>query len=100
MSTKIGVAPVNDTASAVEKNGLVGLKHLIVNLLEKNFLNVNFSIPLSNLSINSWLYKNSYVYDNKICQIDFDINKIKVKISSVNLNKFKSKFPEINFNFI
>jgi 50S ribosomal subunit-associated GTPase HflX len=86
--------------SAVEKNGLVGLKHLILNLLEKNFLNVNFSIPLSNLSINSWLYKNSYVYDNKICQIDFDINKIKVKISSVNLNKFKSKFPEINFNFI
>ena len=56
--------------SAVEKNGLVGLKQLIVNLLEKNFLNVNFSIPLSNLSINSWLYKNSYVYDNKICQID------------------------------
>ncbi|MDC1296336.1 GTPase HflX, partial [Pseudomonadota bacterium] len=43
--------------SAVEKNGLVGLKQLIVNLLEKNFLNVNFSIPLSNLSINSWLYK-------------------------------------------
>ena len=86
--------------SAVEKNGLVGLKHLIVNLLEKNFLNVNFSIPLSNLSINSWLYKNSYVYDNKICQIDFDINKIKVKISSVNLNKFKSKFPDIIFNFI
>jgi 50S ribosomal subunit-associated GTPase HflX len=86
--------------SAVEKNGLVELKQLIVNLLEKNFLNVNFSIPLSNLSINSWLYKNSYVYENKICQIDFDINKIKVKISSVNLNKFKSKFPEINFNFI
>jgi 50S ribosomal subunit-associated GTPase HflX len=86
--------------SAVEKNGLVKLKQLIVNLLEKNFLNVNFSIPLSNLSINSWLYKNSYVYENKICQIDFDINKIKVKISSVNLNKFKSKFPEINFNFI
>ena len=86
--------------SAVEKNGLVELKQLIINLLEKNFLNVNFSIPLSNLSINSWLYKNSYVYDNKICQIDFDINKIKVKISSVNLNKFKSKFPDINFNFI
>ena len=86
--------------SAVEKNGLVGLKQLIVNLLEKNFLNVNFSIPLSNLSINSWLYKNSYVYDNKICPIDFNINKIKVKISSVNLNKFKSKFPDINFNFI
>ena len=31
---------------------------------------------------------------------NFDINKIKVKISSVNLNKFKSKFPDINFNFI
>ena len=86
--------------SAVEKNGLVGLKQLIFNLLENNFLNINFSIPLNNLSINSWLYKNSYVYDNKICQIDFDINKIKVKISSVNLNKFKSKFPHINFNFI
>ena len=86
--------------SAVEKNGLVGLKQLIFNLLENNFLNINFSIPLNNLSINSWLYKNSYVYDNKICQIDFDINKIKVKISSVNFNKFKSKFPDINFNFI
>ena len=86
--------------SAVEKNGLVGLKQLIFNLLEKNFLNINFSIPLNNQSINSWLYKNSYVYDNKICQIDFEINKIKVKISSVNLNKFKSKFPHINFNFI
>ena len=47
-----------------------------------------------------YLYNFTYVYDNKICQIDFDINKIKVKISSVNLNKFKSKFPDINFNFI
>ena len=41
-----------------------------------------------------------FVYDNNLCQTGFDINKIKVKISSVNLDVFKSKFPDIYFNYI
>ena len=85
--------------SAVSKNGLDDLKKHIIKLIEKDYLNINFSIPLNSSNIHSWLYKNCYVYDNDLCQIDFDINKIKVKISSVNLDIFKSKFPDIDFNY-
>ena len=86
--------------SAISKNGLDELKKHIINLIEKDYFNINFLIPLNSFNINSWLYKNCYVYDNKLCQISFDINKIKVKISSVNLDVFKSKFPGIRFNYI
>jgi GTPase len=86
--------------SAISENGLDDLKKYITNLIEKDYLCINFLIPLNSSIIYSWLYKNSYVYSNNLCQISFDINKIKVKISSVNLDIFKSKFPYINFNYI
>ena len=35
----------------------------------------------------------------KICTTDLNGNKIRAKISSVNLNKFKFNFPEIEYNF-
>ena len=84
--------------STISKNGLDDLKKHIIALIEKDYLDINFLIPLNNSNINSWLYKNCHVYDNNLCQVSFDINKIKVKISSVNLDIFKSKFPNINFN--
>ena len=85
--------------SAVSKNGLDDLKKHIISLIEKDYLDINFLIPLNSTNINSWLYKNSYVYDNNLCQVSYDINRIKVKISSVNLDIFKSKFPNIYFNY-
>ena len=86
--------------SAISKNGLDCLKKHIINLIEKDYLNINFSIPLNSSNIDSWIYKNCFVYDNNLCQTGFDINKIKVKITSVNLDIFKSKFPDIHFNYV
>ncbi|MDB0048372.1 GTPase HflX [Pseudomonadota bacterium] len=86
--------------SAISKDGLDCLKKYILTLIEKDYFNINFSIPLNNSNIDSWIYKNCFVYDNNLCQIGFDINKIKAKISSVNLDVFKSKFPDIYFNYI
>ena len=86
--------------SAISKNGLDDLKNHIINLIEKDYLNINFLIPLNSSNINSWIYKNCYVYDNNLCQVSLDINKIKVKITSINLNIFKSKFPDIDFNYV
>ena len=86
--------------SAISKNGLDYLKKHIISLIEKDYLNINFSIPLNNSNIDSWIYKNCFVYDSNLCQISFDINKIKAKISSVNLDVFKSKFPDIYFNYL
>ena len=87
-------------SSAISKNGLYDLKKYIVTLIEKDYLDINFVIPLKRTDINSWVHKNCYVYDNNLCQIRLDVNKLKVKISSVNLNIFKSKFPDIEFNYM
>ena len=87
-------------SSAISKNGLYDLKKHIVTLIEKDYLDINFVIPLKSTDINSWVHKNCYVYDNNLCQIRLDVNKLKVKISSVNLNIFKSKFPDIEFNYM
>jgi GTP-binding protein HflX len=86
--------------SAISKNGLDCLKKHIINLIEKDYLNINFSIPLNSSNIDSWIYKNCFVYDNNLCQTGFDLNNLKAKISSVNLDVFKSKFPDIYFNYI
>ena len=86
--------------SAISKNGLDDLKRHIITLIEKDYLDINFLIPLKSSKVNSWLYKNCYVYDNNVSQKNLDINKIKVKISSVDLDIFISKFPDIHFNYI
>ena len=86
--------------SAISKDGLDCLKKYILTLIEKDYLNINFSIPLNNSNIDSWIYKNCFVYDNNLCQTGFDLNNLKAKISSVNLDVFKSKFPDIYFNYI
>jgi GTPase len=86
--------------SAISSNGLDDLKKHIITLIDKDYLDINFLIPLNSTTINSWLYKNCYVYDNNLCHISSDSNKIKVKISSINLDIFKSKFPDIHFNYM
>ena len=86
--------------SAISSNGLDDLKKHIITLIDKDYLDINLLIPLNSTTINSWLYKNCYVYDNNLCQINSDSNKIKVKISSINLDIFKSKFPDIHFNYM
>ena len=71
------------------------LKNYIENLAEKKFTKVLFHIPFNSYKISSWLYKNSHVYDETFCDIDFVGNKVKAKISNDKLNSFKSHFPEI-----
>ena len=81
--------------SALTSKGIQGLKNYIENLAEKKFTKVLFHIPLDSFQISSWLHKNSYVYNETYCEIDFIGNKVKAKISNDKLNSFKSYFPEI-----
>ena len=82
-------------SSALTSNGIKDLKNYIENLAEKKFTKVLFHIPINSYKISSWLYKNSHVYNETFCDIDFVGNKIKAKISNDKLNSFKSYFPEI-----
>ena len=82
-------------SSALTSNGIKDLKNYIENLAEKKFTKVLFHIPINANKICSWLHKNSYVYNETFCDIDFIGNKVKAKISNDKLNSFKSHFPEI-----
>ena len=81
--------------SALTSNGIKDLKNYIENLAEKKFMKILFHIPTDSYKISSWLYKNSYVYNETFSDIDFVGNKVKAKISNDKLNSFKSNFPEI-----
>ena len=81
--------------SALTPKGMKDLKNYIENLAEKKFTKVLFHIPIDSHKISSWLYKNSYVFNETYCDIDFVGNKVKAKISNDKLNSFKSHFPEI-----
>ena len=81
--------------SALTSKGIQDLKIYIENLANKKFTKVLFHIPIDAYKISSWLYKNSYVYNESYYNIDFVGNKIKAKISKDKLNLFKSHFPEI-----
>lgn len=84
--------------SAINNNGLKDLKILMESLIDKNLSNVIFLIPEYSSKITSWIYKNSYVIDEKYSNTEFCGNKIKAKISQERLNSFKSNFPEIQVN--
>ena len=86
--------------SALTSEGIQDLKNYIENLAEKKFTKVLFHIPIESSGIHSWLYKNSHVYNETYCDIDFVGNKVKAKISHDKLNLFKSNFPEIKLNTI
>ena len=81
--------------SALTSEGMKDLKNYIENLAEKKFTKVLFHIPINSHNISIWLYKNSHVYNETFCDIDFVGNKVKAKISNDKLNSFKSHFPEI-----
>ena len=81
--------------SALTSEGIRDLKIYIENLAEKKLTKVLFHIPIHSYKISSWLYKNSYVYNEIYCDIDFVGNKIKAKISNEKLNFFKAHFPQI-----
>ena len=81
--------------SALTSEGMQDLKNYIENLAEKKFTKVLFHIPIESSGIYSWLYKNSHVYNETFCDIEFLGNKVKAKISYDKLNSFKSNFPEI-----
>jgi len=86
--------------SAINKNGLKNLKMFMESLVDKNLSNVIFLIPRYSSKITSWIYKNSYVINEKYSETAFGTNKIKAKISKERLNSFKSNFPEIKVNIV
>ena len=86
--------------SALKYKGIQDLRNYIENLAEKKFTRVLFHIPIDSYKISSWLYKNSHVYNETYCDIDFVGNKVKAKISNDKLNSFKSYFPEIKLHTI
>ena len=81
--------------SALTSEGIQDLKNYIESLAEKKFTKVLFYIPIEASVIYSWLYKNSHVYNETYCDIDFIGNKVKAKISHDKLNSFKANFPKI-----
>ena len=86
--------------SALTSEGMQDLKNYIENLVDKKFTKVLFHIPIESSGIYSWLYKNSHVYNETFCDIEFLGNKVKAKISYDKLNSFKSNFPEIELHNI
>ena len=86
--------------SALTDKGIQDLKTYIKNLTRKEITKVMFHIPIGSYKISSWLYKNSHVYNETYCDIDFVGNKVKAKISNDKLNLFKSNFPEIKLQTI
>ncbi len=84
--------------SALTKEGTKTLKKYLDKLIDKNFSDVLFYIPTDSLKISSWLHKNSFVYNDIFCDINFIGHKIKTKISIKKLKYFKSNFPHIKMD--
>ncbi len=84
--------------SALTKEGTKTLKKYLDKLIDKNFSDVLFYIPTDSLKISSWLHKNSFVYNDIFCDINFIGHKIKTKISIKKLKYFKSNFPHIKID--
>ena len=84
--------------SALTKEGIKTLKKYLDKLIDKNFSDVLFYIPADSLKISSWLHKNSFVYNDIFCDINFIGHKIKTKISIKKLKYFKSNFPHIKMD--
>ena len=86
--------------TALTKEGTKALKNYLEKLVDKNFSDVIFYIPADSSKISSWIYKNSLVYNDTFCDINFIGNKIKTKISVKKLKYFKSNYPHIRMNSI
>ena len=86
--------------TALTKEGTKALKNYLEKLVDKNFSDVIFYIPADSSKISSWIYKNSIVYNDTFCDINFVGNKIKTKISIKKLKYFKSNFPHIKMDTI
>ena len=84
--------------SALTKEGMKTLKNYLDKLVDKNFIDAIFYIPSNSLKISSWLHKNSFVYNDIFCDINFIGNKIKTKISKKKLKYFKSIFSHIRMD--
>ncbi len=84
--------------SALTKKGMKTLKNYLDKLVDKNFIDATFYIPSDSLKISSWLHKNSLVYNDIFCNINFIGNKIKTKISIKKLKYFKSNYSHIRMD--
>ena len=84
--------------SAIKNSGLNSLKKYIEDKIEGDIFTLDFFIPISSPNICSWLFRNSSVLSETNKNNDFDGRKLRVKISSYQLNIFKSNYPDVNIN--
>ena len=84
--------------TALTKEGTKALKNYLEKLVDKSFSDIIFYIPADSSKISSWIYKNSLVYNDTFCDVNFVGNKIKTKISIKKLKYFKSNYPYIRMN--
>ncbi len=84
--------------TALTKEGTKALKNYLEELVDKSFSDIIFYIPADSSKISSWIYKNSIVYNDTFCDINFVGNKIKTKISIKKLKYFKANYPFIRMN--
>ena len=82
----------------MKASGLNSLKKYIEDEIKGDMFTLDFFIPISSPNICSWLFKNSYVLSETNKNINFDGRKLRVNISSYQLNIFKSNYPNVNIN--
>ncbi len=86
--------------SASKGIGLEDLKNYIKNEINTDTYVLDIFVPLSYPDIYSWLFKNTYVLSETNENIDFEGSRIRVDISSYQLNIFQGNYPNIKVNFI
>ena len=79
--------------SAINGNGIKNLLDIIERKLCKKYIETYIILPINSGKITNWLYENSIILQNKISKN----GKIKltIKISEINFNKFKIKWPNL-----
>ena len=86
--------------SAFKGFGLEDLKNYMANeIITVSYL-LDIFVPISFPDIYSWLFKNTYILSETNENINFEGSKIRVDISSYQLNIFQGNYPNIKVNFI
>jgi GTP-binding protein HflX len=86
--------------SAFKGFGLEDLKNYMANEIITVTYLLDIFVPISFPDIYSWLFKNTYILSETNENIDFEGSKIRVDISSYQLNIFQGNYPNIKVNFI
>ena len=86
--------------SAVKKFGLENLKKYIEDKFEGDKFILDILFPIYSNEICSWLFNNSYVLSETNKKEDTDRRRLRVKISTYQLNILKSNYPNVIINIV